>query len=71
MIALSQEPKEPDDPPALRLARRLVASRLLSCRSQPAEGARRRPAWKLWLLTACVAAVLAACCAHWFGIWQP
>ncbi len=69
MIALSQEPKEPDDPPTLRLARRLVAVRLLSSRPQPAQPSRRAAAWTLWLVAGCVAAALAACFARWLGIW--
>ncbi len=69
MIALSQEPKEPDVPPTLRLARRLVASRLLAGRTPAAEGAGRGRTWKLLLLAAVAAAMLAACCTHWLGIW--
>jgi hypothetical protein len=70
MIAPSQGPrKEPDAPPTLRLARRLVASRLLPVRTQLAERARRAGTWKFWLLTAILAAILAVGCTHWLGIW--
>ncbi len=69
MIAQSQEPKEPEDPPALVIARRLVAARLLSARSRSIDRVRRMPAWKIWLATAWVAAILAACCLHWLRIW--
>jgi hypothetical protein len=69
MIALREGPKkEPEVPPTLRLARRLVASRLLSGPAQAARGVRAWT-WKLWLLTAALAAVLAASCFHWLGIW--
>ncbi len=68
MIAQSQEPQQRDDPPAMVFARRLVAAKLLSGRSQSA-GQSRRAAWKLWLVMASVAAVVAACSTHWLGLW--
>ena len=69
MIAQSQEPQERDDPPAMVFARRLVAARLLSRHSRPGEEPRRIVAWKLWLVMAALAAVVAACATHWLGIW--
>ena len=70
MIALSEGPKkEPEEPPTLRLARRLVASRLFSGAMQPGDVSRRVWSWKLWLLTAVGAAILAAGCTHWLGLW--
>jgi hypothetical protein len=69
MIAQSQEPKEPEDLPALVIARRLVAARLLSAQSRSLGRVRRIPAWKIWFAAAWVAAILAACCLHWLRIW--
>jgi hypothetical protein len=62
MIAFIRSPKESERLPAVRRARRLLATTLLPWRSDVQSGASPVARWKAWLLVAWLAAV-----ALWAG----
>ncbi len=69
MIARIQEAEDPAPSPALRRARRKVASSFLERQSYPADDGPPVPIWQAWLFAAWVVVVTVAYAAAMAGLF--